>query len=246
MHGVSRAVAPALGRLARVASRRGSPLGHLRSTSRARSRSASFTSMSCLTFAAFVVVSIAPANGGSACVCALGAWRVARRRSGPRPCRSRRVSSRLPTRTSSVHVARALAPRPSARASSLSIAAFVIVFITPVSGGAVLARLLSMHVASRAIVTVAAFVVVSLAPANGGAACACALDAWRVARRRSGPWPSRSRRVSSRLPTRPSSVDVARGSLRCLRLWRRVSQSRLSWSFISHPPMAVLSSHVCS
>ena len=55
------------------------------------------------------------------CLCALNARRLARHRSGPRPSRRCRVSSRLPTRPSSVDVARAPAPPPSARAECLTL-----------------------------------------------------------------------------------------------------------------------------
>ena len=128
---------------------------------------------------AFLVLSLAPANGGAAFVCPLNARRLARPRFGPRPFRSRRVSSQLTTRPSSVDVVRVLAPMPSAHASYLTVAAFVVAFLAPAHGGAVLARVLSMHGAPRAIASALARL-------------------------------SRFRRVSSRLPARPSSVDIAR------------------------------------
>ena len=101
--------------------------------------------------AAFVVASLAPAIAVLCSSCSLNTSRLARRRSNPRPSRSRRVSSRLSTRPSSVDVARALAPLLSARASCIPIAALVIVSITPVSDGAALAHVLSMHGVSRAV-----------------------------------------------------------------------------------------------
>ena len=122
--------------------------------------------------------------------------------------------------------------------------------------------------------------------------CVCALNARHLARHRPGPRPSRARRVSSRLPSRPlrsmsrtrslhilgsgvvSHSSCVRGRFSCIRPWRccprayalnarRLARPRPGpWPsrlriarflachrpgpFLSHPPMAVLPSRVCS
>ena len=109
------------------------------------------------------------------------------------------------------------------------------------------ARARSVAFGSTSCLTVAAFVVVSLAPANGGATFARVLST-HVASRVLAPALSRLALVASRRGSPLShlrSVSCAR-FLRCPRLGRRVSQSRRSWSFLLHPPMAVLPSRVCS
>ena len=187
IHVVLCALSPALGRLARVASRRGSLLGHLRSTSRARSLRC--PRLDVVSHSRGICGRFFRARQSRRCLCAyaLNERRLARPRSGPRPSRSGRVSSRLPTRPSSVGVVRALAPMPSARASCLTVAVFVVVFSSTCQ----------WRCFSRAR----------------------ALNARCHARHRSGPRTSRSRRVSSRLPARPSSVGVLRArSLRLLHL----------------------------
>ena len=142
MHGTSRAIAPALDRLARVASLRGSPLG-LCGRCRARARSISSARASCLTVAAFVVVSLASAHGGAVLV------------------RMRLMRG----------ASRALAPALGRLACVL-------------------------HGSSRAIVPV------HFSRTRPWQCCprACALNARRLARHRSGPRPSRLRRVSLRTP----------------------------------------------
>ena len=151
LHGASRAIAPTLGRLACVASRRGSPLGHLRSTSRARSLRA-ITSMSCLTVAAFVVVSLAPANGDAAFACVLSTHGASRALAPALGRRARAVSRRGSPLGHLRSASRARSLRTITSITCLTVAAFVVVSLAPPNGGAAFACVLSMNGASHVLV----------------------------------------------------------------------------------------------
>ena len=135
MHGASRDLAPALGRLACAASRRGSPLVHLRLASRARWFRI-ITSMSCLTVAAFVGVSLAPTNGGTAFACVLS-MHGASRDLAPALGRLALAASRRGSPLVHLRLAsRARWFRIITSMSCLTVAAFVGVSLAPANGGA--------------------------------------------------------------------------------------------------------------
>ena len=256
MHGASRALAPALGRLARVASRRGSPLGHLRSTSRARSLRC--LGLDVVAHGHGVLGRFSRVRRWLCCLraCALTIRRFARQHPGSRPSRSRRVSSRLPTRPSSVGVARTLAPylrlgrRVSQSRCSWSLLSHPPMAVLPL-------RVRSQCTAPRvqtprlsAVSLVSRFVAVphwAIFGRRRARACsvpstrASCLTALASAFGRFVPVASRRGLPLGHL--RSTSLAC---SLRCPRLMRRVLQSRRLWSLFLHPPMAVLSSRVCS
>ena len=143
MHGASRAIAPALGRLAGVASRRGSPLGHLRSTSRARS-------LRCLQFGRRVSQSrrswlllsqppmvVLPSRVSSE--------RTSLRGPSLRPSAVSLASRLVAAFQSDIFGRRRASARSAAFGSALchKVAAFVDVSLTPVNGCAVLLRVFS-------------------------------------------------------------------------------------------------------